>query len=61
MWVCGVNCCDKQGYSIGTPVSHKCLNINLNGTVDIPYTVHTTEIMVDGIKSLVTRFRFMIM
>ena len=51
-WVCGVNCWDKQGYSIGTPVLNDCFNINLNGHVDIPYTVHTPKSMVDSIKSL---------
>ena len=23
-WVCGVDCWDKQGYSIGTPVFNNC-------------------------------------
>ena len=52
-WVCGVNCWDNQGYSIGTPVLNNCYSINLNGNVGIPYNVHTPEIMVYRIKSLV--------
>ena len=51
--MCGVNCWDTQGYSIGTPVLNNCYNINLDGNVSIPYNVHTPEIMVYRIKSLV--------
>ena len=52
-WVCGVNCWDNQAYSIGTPVLNNYFSININGNVDIPCNVHTPEIMVDSIKSLV--------
>ena len=52
-WVCGVNCWDKQGYSIGTPVSNNCFNLSLNGNVDIPYGIMTPAITVDSIRAFV--------
>ena len=48
-WICGVNCWDKQGYSIGTPVLNNCLNINISGNVDIPYGITTPALTVNGI------------
>ena len=37
-WVCGVNCWDREGYSIGTPVLNSSFNLNFNGNVDLPYS-----------------------
>ena len=51
-WVCGVNCWDREGYSIGTPVLNNGFNIDLNGNVDLPYGLITSAITVDSIRAL---------
>ena len=53
MWVAGVNCWSKTGYSIGTPTLNHCLNIASDGNITMPYVVKTTEIMVDTLRGII--------
>ena len=46
MWVCGVNSWGKTGYCMGTSVLGSCLNIYNSGTVEMPYSIKTSEIKV---------------
>ena len=52
VWVAGANCWATTGYSIGSPVLTRCLNIADDGNLTMPYIVNTSEIMVDIIRGL---------
>ena len=52
MWVAGVNCWAKTGYSIGTPILNHCLHIGSDGNITMPYIVKTPEVMVDTIRAM---------
>ena len=53
MWVAGVNCWAKTGYSIGSPILNHCLNIASDGNITMPYIVKTLEIIVDIIRGMI--------
>ena len=55
-WVCGVNCDNKRGYTITTPVLNTGFNINLSGNVNIPYGLITPAITVDSIRALTLEY-----
>jgi hypothetical protein len=50
MWVSGISCWSKTGYSIGTSVKHSCLNINTAGDITIPYILNTSNIIVHNLN-----------
>jgi hypothetical protein len=39
VWIVGQNCWDNEGFSIGTPGTNACLNIDSAGNVLIPYNL----------------------
>ena len=41
MWVCGVNCWGRAGYTHGTPVLNSCLNISDAGAITADYKLMT--------------------
>ena len=55
-WVAGINCWDKQGYSIGTPVLNNCLNITLDGNLDAAYGLTTPAITVNNISASTSEY-----
>ena len=50
-WVTGINCWDKQGYSIGTPVLNNCFNIGLDGNVSIDYGFTCNDVATDTLRA----------
>ena len=53
MWVSGINCWSRTGYSIGTPVLDSCLNITDSGFVSANYQLVTPVIQTDIIRGYV--------
>jgi hypothetical protein len=51
MWVAGLNCWTRTGYSIGTQVSGACLNISDDGVVDVPWHITTQAVMADTLRA----------
>jgi hypothetical protein len=51
MWVAGLNCWAKTGYTIGTSVTGSCLNISDTGVVEVPWYITTQEIMADTVRA----------
>ena len=47
MWVWGMNCWSRAGFTRGTPVLNNCFNIGLNGNINIPYGLTTPGIATD--------------
>jgi hypothetical protein len=56
MWVAGLNCWARTGYTIGTQGTGACLNISDAGVVDVPITLTTQEVMTDTIRGQTAEF-----
>jgi hypothetical protein len=56
MWVAGLNCWARTGYTIGTQVSGACLNISDDGVVEVPWYITTQEVMVDTLRARTAEF-----
>ena len=50
MWVCGVNCWGRAGYTHGTPVLNSCLNISDSGAATADVKLRTPLILIDIIR-----------
>jgi hypothetical protein len=56
MFVAGINCWGRDGYTIGTPVTGYCLNITDGGAVHLQHSLTAEEVLTDTIRASAEEF-----
>ena len=51
MWISGLNCCSRTGYTIGTPALNGCFNISNTGAITVDYRLITPLLYATTIRA----------